>query len=120
MPPPSTARTPDHSTRTLVVPPSEGVVNVRDFGAVGNGTIDDTDSIQQAIDSLADSGGTVFFPAGRYYVTGQLVLPNNGAAVDTRQHPYVFTGVGAFYDTRQGIVDGLPRWEWPSQTSPGR
>jgi parallel beta-helix repeat protein len=42
------------------------VVNVRDFGAKGDGVADDTAKIQKAIDSLAGRGGTVFFPAGTY------------------------------------------------------
>ncbi len=44
-------------------------VNVTDFGAVGNGTANDTAAIQAAIDSLT-SGGTVYFPKGTYTVTG--------------------------------------------------
>lgn len=43
-------------------------VNVRDFGAVGNGTTDDTVAIQRALDTGA--GGEVFFPIGTYLVTG--------------------------------------------------
>lgn len=44
------------------------VVNVRDFGAKGNGTTDDTEAIQAAISSGA--GKTVFFPHGNYIVNG--------------------------------------------------
>src|SRR5690606_31931536 len=39
-------------------------VNVRDWGAAGNGTRDDTTSFQAAIDALPSTGGTVFVPAG--------------------------------------------------------
>jgi hypothetical protein len=38
------------------------VVNVKDFGAVGNGIANDTPAIQDAIDSLGIGGGTVFIP----------------------------------------------------------
>ena len=42
-------------------------VNVKDFGATGDGTTLDTPSINQAIDEAAkNGGGTVFFPAGDY------------------------------------------------------
>lgn len=41
-------------------------VSVKDFGAKGDGSTDDVSAIQAAIDSLPDSGGTVFFPAGTY------------------------------------------------------
>ena len=45
------------------------VVNVKDFGAVGNGAHDDTAAIQAAIDYAGGKvGGTVFFPAGTYIV----------------------------------------------------
>jgi hypothetical protein len=90
-----------------VVPtPSDGVVSVRDFGAVGNGITDDTAAVQAAIESLAETGGVVFFPVGKYLINGQIVLPNDGEPTDTRQKPYVFSGVGAFYDSRKGIPTG--------------
>jgi polygalacturonase len=40
--------------------------NVRDFGAKGDGLTFDTTAIQKALDGCADSGGTVFLPAGTY------------------------------------------------------
>ena len=51
--------------------------NVRNFGAVGNGTVYDTETIQKTIDSaFSNGGGTVFFPAG-VYLTKTLVLKDN-------------------------------------------
>lgn len=44
------------------------VVNVLDFGAVGDGVADDTQAIQDAIDSLPTGGGTVFIPGGLYLI----------------------------------------------------
>lgn len=44
------------------------VRNVRDYGAYGDGSHDDTTGIQRAIDSLPSSGGTVYVPAGTYLV----------------------------------------------------
>jgi hypothetical protein len=43
-------------------------VAVRDFGAVGNGSTDDTAAVQGAIDSAAARGDTVVFAPGRYRV----------------------------------------------------
>lgn len=52
-------------------------VSVKDFGAVGNGTIDDTEAIQFAITSLASSGGTVYFPKGEYKISSTISWSNN-------------------------------------------
>lgn len=49
-------------------------VSVKDFGAVGNGTTDDTSAIQAAIDSLDATGGVVYFPQGVYKTTSALTL----------------------------------------------
>ena len=45
-------------------------VNIRDFGAVGDGSHDDTDAIQQAIDTHAK----VFVPKGDYRVSRPIVM----------------------------------------------
>ena len=47
-------------------------VNVKDFGAVGDGVADDTAAIQAAIHCLPE-GGLLHFPAGQY-LTGPLAL----------------------------------------------
>lgn len=41
-------------------------VDVRAFGAVGDGKTLDTDAVNRAIDAAAPSGGTVVFPPGSY------------------------------------------------------
>jgi hypothetical protein len=43
-------------------------VDVKSFGAAGDGTKDDTIAIQAAINSLPTTGGTVTIPAGTYLV----------------------------------------------------
>jgi hypothetical protein len=56
----------------------DGYFNVKDHGAVGNGTTDDTNSVQSAIDAaLAAGGGTVFFPGGTYLCNGLAITGNN-------------------------------------------
>ncbi|WP_446218778.1 glycosyl hydrolase family 28-related protein [Micromonospora sp. IBHARD004] len=54
-------------------PDGTGIVNVRDHGAAGDGSADDTGAIQRALDAVRDGGGIVFFPPGTY-LTGRLTL----------------------------------------------
>lgn len=51
---------------------NDSAVNVKDYGAVGDGTTDDTTAIQNAIN--ASPSGQVFFPAGDYKITNTLTL----------------------------------------------
>ena len=51
-------------------------VSVKDFGAVGDGTTDDTTALQNAINAVA-SGGGVYFPAGVYKITSGLTISTN-------------------------------------------
>ena len=50
----------------------ELIINVKDFGATGDGTTDDTNSIQTAINS-AKEGQIVYFPCAKY-VIGSICL----------------------------------------------
>lgn len=50
--------------------------NVMGYGATGNGTTNDTASIQAAVDAAdADVGGIVFFPPGQYRTTRTINVP---------------------------------------------
>ncbi|MBI3978197.1 MAG: right-handed parallel beta-helix repeat-containing protein [Chloroflexi bacterium] len=51
------------------------IINVRSFGAVGNGAVDDTGPIQRAIDRAAVAGGgAVYLPEGAYKLRQGLVV----------------------------------------------
>ena len=65
----------DHGDVTFRTLPETCAVNVRDFGAAGDGVTDDTQSIQTAINCLP-SGGRLHFPAGVYY-TAPLTLKSH-------------------------------------------
>lgn len=54
-----------------------GAVNVKDFGAIGDGKTDDTAAIRKAI----DSGEVVFFPRGRYVISDTLDLKPNSKLI---------------------------------------
>jgi len=47
------------------------------YGAVGNGTTDDTTSIALAITAAAAVDGTIYFPPGTFRITSALQLPGN-------------------------------------------
>ena len=47
-------------------------LDIRDFGAKGDGVTDDTAAIQAAINACRLTGGTVHFPVGVYLVTASL------------------------------------------------
>ena len=50
-------------------------LNVRDFGAVGDGVKDDTDAIRTALSFLPE-GGRLYFPAGTYLTLPQALKSN--------------------------------------------
>jgi len=49
-------------------------VNVKDYGATGDGTTDDTTAITAAIAALPATGGTLLFPPGTYMVSSTVTL----------------------------------------------
>lgn len=57
------------------------VLNVKNYGAVGDGSNDDTASIQAAIDALPSSGGTVLLPSGTYKVTSTITIDKDGTTL---------------------------------------
>ncbi len=62
-------------------PGPQSVINVKQYGAAGDGATDDTAAIQAARDAVPAAGGTVPFPAGTYIVapkkTVGLVIKSN-------------------------------------------
>ena len=73
------------TTANTYTPPSRArgsaSVNVRNFGARGNGSYDDTTAFQKAIDSLPSTGGTVVVPAGNYVID-----PKRNVRLRSRMH----------------------------------
>ncbi|MDE6731819.1 MAG: glycoside hydrolase family 28 protein [Oscillospiraceae bacterium] len=92
-------------------------VNVRDFGAVGDGEHDDTTAIQTAINCLP-AGGRLFFPDGKYSTAplnlkSHILLELSEGAVllgstDESRYPVV---PGALNDIETGELVQLGTWE---------
>ena len=57
------------------------IISVKDFGAVGNGTTDDTTAIQNAVNQLntlaTTAPATLIFPAGSYKITAPINFSQN-------------------------------------------
>lgn len=54
------------------------LISVKDFGAVGDGTTDDTNAIQSALNYCAGGKG-LFIPAGVYIISDTLIVGDNTA-----------------------------------------
>ncbi len=64
--------------------------SVADFGAVGNGTTDDTVAVQNAVNSLGPAGGTILVPDGfKVLLNGSVSVPENVSL----RGPHEFTGM---------------------------
>jgi hypothetical protein len=96
-------------------PTTDGVVagyTVAEFGAKGDGVSDDTVAFQMALDAMAAAGGgTVFAPAGRYALRGNLTIPVSVTlrgewAEPTPGRPLVGTVLQAY--AGRGRLDGEP------------
>lgn len=77
----------------LNVPASTVYYDVTSYGAKGDGTTDDTASIQSAINAqYIAGGGIVFFPSGTYLVTDTLVLLDGAVllGVNKSQVAYIY------------------------------
>jgi hypothetical protein len=62
---------------TTTTTPSGPSLNVRDYGAKGDGVNDDTATIQAGIAAAVVAGKQVYFPAGTYLVSAEISLPSN-------------------------------------------
>lgn len=78
--------------------------NVLDFGAVGDGSTDDTTAIAAAITAASVAGGYVYFPSGTYKISSTLTI--NKANVKL-----LGAGGDTHHDGGSG-VDGATKLSW--------
>jgi hypothetical protein len=82
---------------------SSGSVNVKEFGAVGDGVTDDTAAIQAAIDAVSTgSGGDLHFPAGTFVINAPIVLATGVNLKGSGRAHRAFYANGAY--TKNGTV----------------
>lgn len=104
-----------------------GSYNVKSYGAIGDGSVDDTASIQAALTAAQTAGGVVFVPPGLYLVSANLVITKSivlrgipgrsvllvKATVSSTTDIVVFRPTGGTYqyptkaDNRYFIVNGI-------------
>jgi hypothetical protein len=72
----------DATAEAAAVAKGSLLFNVKDYGAVGNGTTNDITAIQAAVTAATSAGGaTVYFPPGQYVVNTAIVPANNIAFI---------------------------------------
>jgi hypothetical protein len=63
-------------------------VSVKDFGATGNGSTNDTAAIQLAVTAAYTNGKSLYFPAGTYLMSSTITMGNTTATAATYCHFY--------------------------------
>ena len=103
-----------------VVRPDE-VINVKDYGATGDGVTDDAAALQAAVDACGTSGGTVLFPPGTYLLdsapidlpvanTAMMCLSGYGATIKlaASSAQFIRTNVTTAHDTfAHFVIEGF-------------
>ena len=56
--------------------PDRLVYNVKEYGAIGDGSTDDSAAIQRAVDSVTSEGWIIFVPTGTYLLGSEIAVSN--------------------------------------------
>ena len=79
--------------------------NVKSYGAVGDGTTDDSAAIQIVATKLASTGGSVYFPAGKYLVKSTVTWAMTNATAFSGFNIYGDGGSSQIYCTSTDGTD---------------
>lgn len=84
----------------------EDTVNVKLYGAIGDGVTDDSTAVQNAINSVVKLGGYVYFPPGQYLFNSQVTIDRTYAAFGSNfvgERNLILSGYGAEIRTNGAI-----------------
>jgi hypothetical protein len=73
-------------------------IDVADFGAVGDGSTNNSTAIQAAITALGATGGTIYFGPGDFRIGTAITIPNNVWLKGAGRYATIITGTSATMD----------------------
>jgi hypothetical protein len=76
------------------------IINVKEFGATGDGISNDTDAINRALAAASAQGNPVYLPTGTYKCLGSVTIPFSGCTIfgaSSRATIVKFLGTGNGY-----------------------
>ena len=98
---------------------AENAISVLDFGAKGDGTTNDSRAIQNALNYLSDSGGTIYFPAKTFLLKSPVLFYSNqtlwfeegavlkqGAAINNLLRTYSESTWGGYDGVHDSVIYG--------------
>lgn len=82
-------------------------INVKDYGAIGDGVTDDTASLRAAATYVGTNGGKLIFPTGNYLISNDLQIPLVGAPdIILEGHEATITAAAGFPAGKLVITTG--------------
>lgn len=94
-------------------------INVKTYGAKGDGVTNDAPAIQSALDSVKTTGGIIYFPVGTYLVKSAVLFYSNqilffeygatilqGDSINSLMRNYSTTSIGGYDGTHDSMIIG--------------
>lgn len=105
-----------YSVRRSMQSKLDETVSVKDFGAVGNGIINDTAAFQAALERLFLSPEPRYFkklivPVGNYLISGDLYIPTNTVLVGESSQSVLVLNGGIYFENILGGRAGTASWQ---------